>query len=218
MNWNPRDPTALATFDEPRHSETSRANRALCDYCSLGCTRSLEKLLETYASDPAAPTHSLDTLKDWSVNYAWRARSLAFDSNERTYQANLVAERRRNIIETGLALQYERIDKLKFAYAQLEPYISNPNYLWTRFVRKVPTPDGNFEFIETYRFNSELFAQLRGLLSDIARETTGPAFAGTQASLASMPNLKLLTDDELDQMNEILDQSQKRYWEAMGSS
>jgi hypothetical protein len=171
--WNTSDPTEPATLGHHRH-EPVRANRALRDYCSLDNTRSLKKLLQHYADNPTATTHSLDTLKTWSATYAWTARAFCFDELQRRSDNRAYAERRRSIIETGLALKHERIEKLKLAYAQLEPCLSDPEFAWSRQVKKLPTPDGGFELVETRRFNAEIYTQLRGLLADLARETSQP--------------------------------------------
>jgi len=198
ITWPPADPTYRTS------EETPRANRALRDYCFLGCNRSLEKLREEYISTPDAPTRSLDTLKKWSLNFDWNARARKFDENERREENSLLAERRRSIIETGLALRHERVEKLKHAYAELEPYLSRTEFVWPRQIKRLPTPDGGFELVEMRRFNAEIFIQLRGILADIAREANGPDPAESIYADNNHFDLSLLTDEETETLEDIL--------------
>ncbi|HEY3310609.1 MAG TPA: hypothetical protein VGK00_03110 [Anaerolineales bacterium] len=170
LDWNPADPTAPATLNGNRR-ESARANRALCDYCALGGARSFTSLLEAYASNSAAPTHSLDTLKKWSVTWNWRDRLLTYDTINYQRKKRLYNQRLRSIIETGLSLRHERIEKLKTAYVTLETFLDDPDFIFPRLVKKIPAPDGGFELVESRRFNAEIFIQLRGILADLARET-----------------------------------------------
>lgn len=199
--WNPSDPTEPATLDKQR--ESPRANRALRDYVFLGHSRTLEKLAQTYASNPDAPTHSLDTLKKWSVAFSWTARVYCFDEIQRQNENNTYAERCRSILATGLALRVERVEKLKLAYAQIEPYLSRPEFIWQKLVKKLPTPDGGFEFVETFRFNGEIFSQARGILADIARETDNPGLAASLEPIKNNYDLSRLTSQELGLLEEI---------------
>jgi len=206
--WNTSDPTGHATLGNRR--ETTRANHALRDYCFLDSTRTLEKLLASYAADPDAPTHSLATLKIWSITYAWVARAFCFDELQRRSDNHAYAERRRSIIETGLALKHERIEKLKLAYAQLEPCLSDPELLWSRQVKKLPVPDGGFELVETRRFNAEIYTQLRGLLADLARETSRPTADPFQPGPETR-DLSRLTSQELETLSKLISKISIQY-------
>jgi len=200
--WNTSDPTQPAVIGNHRR-EPVRANRALGDYCSLDSTRSLKKLLQHYAADPDAPTHSLANLKRWSFTYSWPARAFCFDELQRISDNHAYTERRRSIIETGLALKHERIEKLKLAYAQLEPYLADPEFTWPRQVKKLPTPDGGFELVETRRFNAEIYTQLRGLLADLDRETSRVSADPSQPDSGER-DLSRLTSQELELLSNLI--------------
>ena len=207
ISWDPSDPTRPATSAGPHASqvspESSRANTALRDYCHLGSIRTCEKLLEKYAHQADAPTHSLATLKKWSTSYAWGARVFAFDEIQRNLADRTFAEYRRSIVETGLSLKHERIEKLKIAYAQLEPYLTQPDFIWSRHVKKIPTPDGGFQFIETRHFNAEIFTQIRGILADIARETNSLNLSDYSSNPFTGLNLTSLTNSELELLEKV---------------
>ncbi|MCX6081671.1 MAG: hypothetical protein NTW32_19265, partial [Chloroflexi bacterium] len=183
--------------------ESSRANTALRDYCHIGSIRTLEKLIGTYIHQPDAPTHSLNTLKKWSITYAWAARVFAFDEIQRSSDNLTFAQRRRSIVESGLSLKHERIEKLKLAYAQLEPYLTQPDFIWPRQVKKLPTTGGGFELIETRRFNAEIFTQIRGILADIARETNSLEPSNHTPGPFTALNLTNLTRQELEILEKV---------------
>lgn len=171
--------------------ESSRARAAYADYLALGEGRSLEKLAADYVSrsgsgpDPdretgarragdawpvqAPPTRFLSTLKAWSAQFGWqeRLRALA-DAAAADVQAALAA-RRRAVLETGLALDHERVDALKRLAARLLDELGAQDRLWVRDTKWVGPGDVG-ERVDVERFNGSEVEQLRGLLDDIARE------------------------------------------------
>jgi hypothetical protein len=67
---------------ERRESDTPRSLAALIAYCEMGPTRSLEKLVQMWATTglESPPTKWLSTLKRWSTDGAWVDRASAYDS------------------------------------------------------------------------------------------------------------------------------------------
>ena len=67
---------------ERRASDTSRAYAALVDFAAMGPGRSLEKLVQMWATTGLAkpPTKWLSTLKRWSSEGAWVARLIDYDT------------------------------------------------------------------------------------------------------------------------------------------
>src|SRR5687767_3290978 len=97
----------------------------------MGPGRSLAKLCACYQSAAEAPpTKRLKTLKEWSSTHGWQARAEQYDAaieaekqaaeKERQRQ---IAERRKAIMEEGVALDFERVEKLKRLAAELEAQI-----------------------------------------------------------------------------------------------
>lgn len=102
------------------------------DFVRMGPGRSLPKLASQYAEmhQTTPPTLSLHTLKKWSTDYGWQERAELYDA-EIEAQAQAVekerqrqrAARRASIMQDGVALDYERVAKLKLLAAELEAQI-----------------------------------------------------------------------------------------------
>ena len=161
---------------ERQKSETSRAIQACNDWLRMGPGRSLAQLARQYTetSQNVPPTRSKATLKSWSERYGWAQRGEVYD-------VQLEAEknaRRRQALEEGLALDYERVIKLKelagLLFEQLyERDADGKLYnLWVPDVKSVGSGD-HVEIVDIERFNGSLLTQLRGTLDDLAAETGG---------------------------------------------
>lgn len=73
----PETLTTVASPEAKPKKENARAVQAFEDYYLLGVSRSLEKLLAKYQSEPElAPTSRLSTLKQWSRQHSWQNRVL----------------------------------------------------------------------------------------------------------------------------------------------
>lgn len=123
--------------------ESKTAIIAANDYLRLGPSRSLRKLLELYQRQIAdnqltPPTDKWGTLSGWSVKYHWVERAESYDgaieakkNEEEKARQREIAERRKAIMESGVALDFERVERLKrladFLEAQVfyEPQISD---------------------------------------------------------------------------------------------
>lgn len=177
---------------EPKLNETPRAIQACNDYLRMGPGRSLRKLAQKYGKTKRnqAPTESEATLFEWSSDFAWQERAAAYDA-ERDAEKT---EKRRKEIETGLALDTERIRKLKRLARFLEDQIyeeDDPNAVvivglsesgatevavssspypnvWLRDAKTVAK-----KRVDIFRFNSAIISEYRGVLDDLAKETGG---------------------------------------------
>ncbi len=165
---------------ERQKGETRRAIIACNDYLRMGPGRSLEKLRQSYVktTSTAPPTRNLRVLQGWSAKFGWVSRAELYDIQ---VEAEKNA-RRREIMESGLALDHERVVKLKELATLLldEVYgvdeegnlhLEQDN-VWLPDVKQIG--GGEYaERVDIVRFNSSLFEQLRGLLDDLAKETGG---------------------------------------------
>jgi hypothetical protein len=167
---------------QAQSSESSKALQACNDFLRLGPGRTLPALLEHYDQyteihQNTPPTTSLDTLKRWSTQYGWQARGEEYDRQ----LESLKDERRRAVMEEGLALEYERVAALKrladFLIEQVYEQGTGGVYhnVWVPDVKQIGFGD-LYERVDIERFNSAILAQLRATLADIAHETaTGRA-------------------------------------------
>jgi hypothetical protein len=151
--------------------ETSRACQAWADYVAMGPDRSLDKLLNAYRMRTSAPTTELTTLKRWSRAFGWQERLqtiadaevVAAVERERAYQ--------REIMDTGYATPLERVRLLKEMVATLEADLKGDRR-WLRDTKGIGAGE-NWREVEIERFNAAEFDTLRGLLDDLAKETSG---------------------------------------------
>jgi hypothetical protein len=163
---------------ERQRGETRRAILACNDYLRMGPGRSLAKLIERYRSAAETPpTKRLKTLKEWSTpkRYGWQARADEYDAETE----RIKNERRREVLETGLALDFERVTELKRLFDLLsgELYkMSRRKYinLWLADVKQIGRGD-DAERVDLRRFNAPIVDQIRGVLGDLAAETGGRA-------------------------------------------
>ena len=183
--------------------ETDAAVSACNDYLRMGPGRSLQGLLDGYrpqSAPKAPPTKRLETLKDWSGRFEWQARAGAYDAEIDRQKTVAVAAARKASLESGLALEYERVEKLKKLAADLEQQIfyettmnaegdelaDEPNsperksglkvkirpHLWVRDVKQIGGGEYATE-VEIFRYNAAIVQDYRGVLDDLAKETGG---------------------------------------------
>ena len=141
----------------------------------MGPGRSLADLARQYRETPQnATTLSLYTLQAWSKRYDWQKRAGAFDIDLETAKN----ERAREIMQSGLSLTHERVDKLKtladFLDGQIFEQGEDDEYhnVWLPDVKQIGA--GEYaERVDIERFNSAIFEQYRGVLDDLAKETGG---------------------------------------------
>jgi hypothetical protein len=161
--------------------ETSRARQAWADYLALGEGRSLEKLAADYVSrsgsgpdpdretGPAPPTRFLSTLKEWSARFGWQERLRAIADAAAADAQAAIAARRREVLEDGLGLDYERVTVLKRVAERLRTEIEEEGRLWVQDAKSIGSGE-SAERVDIERFNAAEVEQLRGLLDDIAKE------------------------------------------------
>jgi len=163
-----------------QEGESRKAMIACNDFLRLGSGRSLPLLLKQYRDSQlkAAPTQSINTLQKWSKNYLWRDRAEEYDVDLERQKNETAAARRREILESGLALDYERVATLKETAEYLIEQIreisieGTRDRVWLRDVKQIGSGE-DAERVDIVRFNGSLFEQLRGALDDLAQETGG---------------------------------------------
>lgn len=217
---------------ERKDNESDRAVQACNDYLRLGPARSLPKLLASHhrkkptKTDQNRPiTESLGTLKEWSTEFEWQLRASAYDA-ELEAEKN---EKRRQVFEQGLALDYERVTKLKrlasFLEKQILDEIQAPTYASTEDAIDVAlsgnapyAPPPGFENykvwlpdvkqigsgedatrVDIVRFNAALISEFRAALDDLAKETGGRRQKVDH--LISNLDYRRLTDDQIDRID-----------------
>ena len=200
-DWNLNDPL------ERIPGESKRANAALSDYALMGSVRGLRGLLKIYRERTGAPTTSWKTLSAWSADFAWVERSTRFDELQREKDQAAYEARRRQIMESGFALDFERVAELKALYEKYREYLADENNIWLPDVKSIRvgsslevTQDGKsrevgeYERVEYFRFNEALLNQLRGLLEDLAKETGGRVHKTDLTSKDEKIVVKLVSD------------------------
>lgn len=161
---------------ERQSNESNNALIACNDYLRMGVKRSLANLCRRYAEQglEKPPTKHLNTLKLWSVKYSWVNRSTEYDA---TWEQRK-NEKRAAELEDGLALDYERIGKLKrlakFLEGQLYEQGEHGDYhnVWLPDVKQIGSGQ-DAERIDLEKFNAPLIQQYRDVLGDLAKETGG---------------------------------------------
>lgn len=157
-------------------SESDNAVIACNDWLRMGTGRTLPELLHRYSEIPqdTPPTNSIETLKTWSKKFLWAERATEFDAD---YEAIKNAERQA-VMDYGLALDYERVRKLKRLVDFLERQIyekglgDDYHNVWLPDVKQIGA--GEFaERVDIERFNSALISEYRAALDDLAKEVGG---------------------------------------------
>lgn len=194
---------------ERQARESKRAIWACNDYLRLGPGRSLQKLQQLYIepSSTKPPSKHLRTLAEWSRQYGWQARAASYDAEierrRKEQDAALEAERearRRQIMESGLALDFERVERLKRLEGLLIQELGEideqgnlvalkEDSVWAPDVKQIGS--GKFaQQVDIVRFNRAIFETIRGLLDDLAKETGGRK----QVGVIETPDLAPLPD------------------------
>ncbi len=87
-------------------------------------------------------------------------------------------ERRQQVMESGLALDFERVDQLKrvghFLIDQIYEQGEDGTYhnIWLPDVKQIGSGN-SAERVDIERFNAAIIGELRGVLDDLAKETGG---------------------------------------------
>ncbi len=151
---------------KPSGVESKKAAAACQDYLRMGVGRSLQKLHQKYikSTSDEPPTRTLRVLAGWSTKFNWVERAKEYDKAIDAEKN----ERRREVMEEGLALDYARVTELTELYAALKSEFMEGG-LWftdTKLSAKGDTVDVDV-------FNKPLIDSLRGVLDDLAKETGG---------------------------------------------
>lgn len=156
--------------------ESDNAVIACNDWLRMGPGRSLPSLAQKYndLQPSATPTQSLSTIETWSSRFDWTERADAFDA---AWEARKTEEREA-AMAYGLALDYERVERLKRLANFLEGQIYERgeggvlHNVWVPDVKSIGS--GEFaERVDIERFNAALLSEYRATLDDIAKEAGG---------------------------------------------
>lgn len=157
-----------------RNKESDKAVQACNDWLRLGSGRTLPKLLEKYSLIQDNPTNSYDTLAAWSSRYNWSERASEYDAQ---WEERKNAEREASL-NYGLALDYERVERLKRLADFLEGQIYEQgeagiyHNVWLPDVKQIGRGD-DAERVDIERFNGSLISEYRSVLDDLAKEVGG---------------------------------------------
>lgn len=181
---------------EKQPGENIKSIQACNDYLRMGPGRSLAKLLNYYQDNTELPpVKTLKTLKKWSVNYRWVNRATAYDAEIERQKNEAIAKQRRKILESGLALDTERIKVLSRITNLLQGQVFETDEagkqpkLWPKYGT---TENGQ----DLRKFNSALIRELRGLLDDLAKEVGGRRQRSDNVNI----NLDDLSDEQLERI------------------
>lgn len=196
-------------------SESYKAIQACNDYLRLGPGRTLPALVQIYTkgSEKQPPTRSYGTLKKWAATYHWRDRGAEYDVG-RERQKNEYA---RQMMMSGLAVPFERVEKLKVLAGFLEGQLYEQDEegvyhnVWLPDVKQIGAGP-NAERVDIERFNAAIISEFRAALGDLAKETGGRVrkaeITGAEGGPIEMKqepiDLSGLSDSELDALGAIL--------------
>lgn len=145
-------------------------------YCQLGSKRSLaaiyrkehrvsRKGTKKSVRNSGVPGAWHEASKQWE----WEARASAWDADQRVQMVAEYERRKSEILSSGLALNFERIEKLNKLADMLWREVNTTDKRWVPDVKSVGSGD-NAERVDIVRFNSGLIQQFRDTLDDIAAE------------------------------------------------
>lgn len=207
MTFDKANPLELVISEQGR-KESRRANAAFRDYVRMGVNKSLRDLLDKYKANPdEAPTTQWATISLWSADYYWVKRKEAYDDNQLAADQAAYEARRREIMESGLALVHERIFKLTALFSQLEEYLKDEDLVWLKETKQViegaDDEDKAAKIIEIVkmRFNSPLFEQFRLTLDDISKEM-GQRVKKTELSGPDGDPITVATPQQMDEIRQ----------------
>ena len=151
--------------------ESNRARHAFEDYYALGPGRSLPILSAKYRkqSKVRPPTRQLSQLKKWSTVFLWQERIAQRDAEITAKALVGLEDRKRQALESGFALMFERVGTLKELAGLLWGEINVEDKRWLPDVKQIGMGE-NAERVDIVRFNAPLIEQFRKALDDIAAE------------------------------------------------
>lgn len=201
---NPNEQALQPLNGQRQNGESDAAVTACNDWLRMGAGRSVPALLEQYQQKSAfisnfkPPSTSYKTLNTWSSRYNWSDRATEYDT---TWEQRKNAEREA-VLSRGLALEYERINRLYKLAELLEGQIYERNAdsgvfhnLWVPDVKSIGS--GEFaERVDIERFNAPLLEQYRKALDDIAKEVGGRVDNKNLSGSLQLQWVDPITDDD----------------------
>jgi len=178
--------------------ESYRARIACNDFLRMGPGRSVAELYRQYSKTEQnqAPTRSKGTLTEWSARYGWSERAESYDAQAEAEKN----ARAREIMASGLALPYERVEKLKRLAAFMEQQLYEQgasgvfHNVWVPDVKQIGS-GADAERVDIERFNAAIISEFRAALNDLAAETGGRKNQG-RVDLLQLPDPRSLTPEQ----------------------
>lgn len=118
--------------------ENEKQYLAFKDYCRLGISRSLSKLIKKYRSQnesKTSPVIRLATAKEWSSTFNWVARAESWDKSQEEKRSKEWEKRRIDVIEAD----YKQAEDLRKLARRI---LSKTNGFLTRSQRVIEGVDG----------------------------------------------------------------------------
>lgn len=151
--------------------ETAKALAAFNDYYAMGSNRSLKGLLAKYKRRRKNyPTKSLNTLWGWSTNHNWDKRCKAREVEMWETLTDALQDERKVILNSGLAVDTERVKALNDLAQEL--IAQAPENMYLREPRIIGKGE-DAEVVWVLKFNEGQYRQIGNMVGDIAKETGG---------------------------------------------
>lgn len=147
-------------------------------YCQLGSKRSLAAVYRKERRKSIARKSAKKSVRnsgvpgawqDAKTQWQWETRATAWDADQRVQLAAEYERRKAEILSSGLALNFERIEKLDKLADLLWRELNTTDKRWLPDVKQIGQGE-QAERVDLVRFNSGLIQQFRETLEDIAAE------------------------------------------------
>jgi hypothetical protein len=148
-------------------------------YCQLGSKRSLAAIYRkerrvqarrvAYQKKSSRNSGISKSWHDASKRWEWESRAVAWDADQRAQLSAEYERRKAEILSSGMALNFERLERLGKLSDLLWRELNTPDKRWLPDVKSIGQGE-NAERVDLVRFNSGLIQQFRETLDDIAAE------------------------------------------------
>lgn len=163
----------------PRENEPSRWYERFLIYLRLGPDRSLHAAYVEYRKARESARKRAKTVRErygvprsWKTGFerfSWAERATAKDKAERAEVDAAYEKRRKEILESGYALAFERVAKLDELATLLWDELTTDTKRWLADAKGIGSGD-TFKRVNIVRFNAPLIEQFRATIADIAIE------------------------------------------------
>lgn len=146
-------------------------------YCQLGSKRTLIAVYRKEARKHKSRKGARKSVRSgvpgaWSeaaTQWHWQSRAEAWDGDQRAQMTAQYEKRKAEILSSGFALNFIRIEALTEVATLLQKELKQPSKRWLPDVKGVGQGE-NFQMVDIVRFNAPIIQQFRETLDDIAIE------------------------------------------------